>query len=228
MRRRAVIAVLITIGLAMTGGAAPADKAALAKKQNSLNSEYALAKESQFYFVLDVLGRKLELRVRGMVLRSWPLQSMRFWGKPEFSGNVELVRKTTLKAPQRIVIKPGGEEKAEPATAPADKPAAANAAPANPAEYELEALELKDMPKRFSLDFDNGLHVTVKSKNAGSGGLLRGLGEAWRWYVNLPLKHLFSRGEGKGLSELELIFDGDKDAQAIYWHFFDGIKGIIL
>jgi len=227
MRKPAAIAVLMTIGLAMTVGAAPADKATLAKKQNSLNSEYALAKESQFYFVLDVLGRKLELRVRGMVLRSWPLQSMRFWGRPDFSGNVGLVRKTTLKAPQRIIIKPGGEEKAAPAPAASDKPAA-SATPANPAEFELEALELKDMPKRFSLDFDNGLHVTVRSKNAGSGGLLRALGEAWGWYVNLPLKNLLGRGEGKGLSELELIFDGDKDAQAIYWHFFDGIKGIIL
>ena len=165
------------------GRAAPVDKAALAKKQSSLNSEYALAKESQFYFVLDVLGRKLELRVRGMVLRSWPLQSMRFWGRPDFSGTVELVRKTTLKAPQRIVIKPGVGGKLEPA--PAAKPTpTTGAAPANPAEFDLEALELKDMPKRFSLDFDNGLHVTVRSKDAGSGGCLRSLGEAWRWYVD--------------------------------------------
>ncbi len=138
MRKAAAFAVLMTVAMTMSEGAAPADKAALAKKQNSLNSEYVLAKESQFYFVLDVLGRKLELRARGMVLKSWPLQSMRFWGTPEFSGNVELVRKTTLKAPQRIVIKPGGEEKAE--QAPAAKPAAANATPANPAEFDLEAL----------------------------------------------------------------------------------------
>ena len=44
----------------------------------------------------------------------------------------------------------------------------------------------------------------------------------------LPLKNLLRRRRGNGLSELELTFDSDKDAQAIYWHFFDGIKGIIL
>jgi hypothetical protein len=226
MKRSAALLVLMAVGIVAAAAAAPVDKGALAKKQSSLNSEYALAKESQFYFVLDVLGRKLELRVRGMVLRSWPLQSMRFWGRPDFSGTVELVRKTTLKAPQRIVIKPGSEE-AQPA--PAAKPTpTTGAAPANPAEFDLEALELKDMPKRFSLDFDNGLHVTVRSKGAGSGGWLRSLGAAWRWYINLPLKNLLGGGRGKGLSELELIFDGDKDAQAIYWHFFEGIKGIIL
>jgi hypothetical protein len=225
MKKIAALTVLIAVGLSSAGAAAPADKAGLAKRQSTLNSEYALAKDSNFYFVLDVLGRKLELRVRGMVLRSWPLQSVRFWGQPEFSGNVELVRKSTLKAPQRIVIKPGSEEAAP---APAAESARASAAPANPAEFDLEALEIKDMPKRFSLDFDNGLHVTVRSKNAGSGGLLGSLAEAWRWYINLPLANLFARAKGKDLAELELIFDGDKDAQAIYWHFFDSIKGIVL
>jgi len=226
MIKKALLTVLTAAVLAAAAAPATAEKASLAKRQSSLNSEYALAKDPGFYFVLDVLGRKLELRVRGMVLRSWPLQSMRFWGQPDFSGNVELVRKTTLKAPQRIVIKPGSEEEAEPA--PAAQPAQAKAAPTDPAEYDLEALELKDMPKRFSLDFDNGLHVTVRSKAAGSTGMIGSLKDAWRWYVALPLRNLFDGKGDKALSELELIFDGDKDAQAIYWHFFDGIKGVIL
>lgn len=225
MKKAALFTVLMAAVLSAAAVPEAAGKSSLAKKQSSLNSEYALAKDPGFYFVLDVLGRKLELRVRGMVLRSWPLQSMRFWGQPDFSGNVELVRKTTLKAPQRIVIKPGSEE---PAPAPVAQPSPAKAAPANPAEYDLEALELKDMPKRFSLDFDNGLHVTIRSKAAGSSGTFGALRDAWRWYVALPLKNLFGRREDKALSELELIFDGDKDAQAVYWHFFDGIKGVIL
>ena len=226
MKKAALFTVLTAAVLASGAAPAGADKASLGKRQSSLNAEYALAKDPGFYFVLDVLGRTLELRVRGMVLRSWPLQSMRFWGQPDFSGNVELVRKTALKAPQRIIIKPGSEEGAGPA--PAAQSAQAKAAPTDPAEYDLEALELKDMPKRFSLDFDNGLHVTVRSKAAGSTGTIGSLKDAWRWYVALPLKSLFDGKGDKAFSELELIFDGDKDAQAIYWHFFDGIKGVIL
>jgi hypothetical protein len=224
-----MLAALLMAGLVCAGPAAGADRADLAKKQNSLSAEYSLAKESSFYFVLDILGRKLELRVRGMVLRSWPVQSMRFWGRPELSGNVELVRKTSLKAPERIVIKPGGEVlKIEPAPAAAAKPTGTSAVPGNPAEFDLEALELKDMPKNFSLDFDNGLHVRVKANTAASGGLLGSMRDAWGWYVGLPLRNLFGPQAGKGLSELELTFDNDKDAQAIYWHFFDGIKGIVF
>ena len=224
MKTTAKIAVIILVGLVWAVPAASQDKGGLVKKQNSLNSEYSLAKDSAFYFVLDIRGRKLELRVRGMVLRSWPFQSMRFWGRSELSGNVELVRRTALKAPERIVIKPGGDaEKVEAALAPAAKPTGAN-----PAEFDLEALELKDMPKKFSLDFDNGLHILVKAKAAASGGLLGSMREAWRWYVDLPLRNLFGPHTGIGLSELELTFDDDKDAQSIYWHLFDGIKGIVL
>ena len=224
-----MLAALLMAGLVCAGPAAGADRADLAKKQNSLNSEYSLAKDSNFYFVLDVLGRKLELRVRGMVLRSWPFQSMRFWGRPEFSGNVELVRKSALKAPKRIVIKPGAEaEIVEAAPVPAAKPPGTSAAPGNGEEFNLEALELKDMPKKFSLDFDNGLHILVKVKTAPSGGLWGSMREIWRWYVDLPLRNLFGPHTGTGLSALELTFDNDKDGQAIYWHFFDGIKGIIL
>ena len=157
-----------------------------------------------------------------------PRRAVRFWAGPGCAGTVELVRKSTLKAPERIVIKPGDEEKAQPAQVPAAKPEAASAAPLSSVEFDLEALELKDMPKRFSLDFDNGLHVTVKTKNAGSRGVVGSMWDAWRWEVRLPLRNLFGSREGKGLSELELTFDNDKDAQSIYWHFFDGIKGIVL
>ncbi len=229
MTKTRTLAALLAAGLVCAGPAAGADKADLAKKQNSLNSEYSLAKDSNFYFVLDVLGRKLELRVRGMVLRSWPFQSMRFWGRPEFAGNVELVRKTALKAPKRIVIKPGGEaEKVEAAQAPAANQPGTRATPSNPEAFDLEALELKDMPKKFSLDFDNGLHIQVKAKAAASGGLLGSMREIWRWYVDLPLRNLFGPHTGTDFSVLELTFDNDKDGQSIYWHFFEGIKGIIL
>lgn len=224
------LAVLVGIdlfGAAGPGRAAEVNRAVLGKKQDALTAEYGLAKDSKFYFIFDVPGRKIELRVRGMVLRSWPIARMRFWGRPEFSGTVELSKKTTLKAPERIVIKPGESEVVAPAPAPGAKPAAPGATTAA-ADYDLEALELRDMPKRFSLDFDNGLHVMIKAKSGGSPGLGQRLKEAWRWYVALPLGDVFGSGKEKARPELELVFDDEKDPQGIYWHFFDGIKGIIL
>ena len=64
--------------------------------------------------------------------------------------------------------------------------------------------------------------------DAASRGLAGSLSDRVRWYVGLPLRNLFGSREGKRISELELTFEQGQDAQAIYWHFFDGIKGIIL
>jgi hypothetical protein len=183
-----------------------ADKGGLARRQQELTAESELAREPKFYFVLDVRERNLELRVKGMALRTWKLRSMRFWGQPAFSKTVQLVRKSTLKPPQRNVIKPGETTTSK-----------------DPAKFELEALELKDMPRSFSLEFDNGLHVSVKAEGWG----LRGLAENLNWYAVLPVRNFISSRGGKAMSELELSFENEKDAQAIYWIFFEGIKGLV-
>ena len=52
--------------------------------------------------------------------------------------------------------------------------------------------------------------------------------EAWRWYIGLPLQDLVGKRGEHELAELELILEKELDAQSIYWHLFDGIKGIIL
>jgi len=182
------------------------DKASLVRRQQELTAESELAKEPKFYFVLNVRQRSLELRVKGMPLRAWKLKSMKFWGQPAFSKTVVLVRKSTLNPPQRNVIKPGETTAAK-----------------DPVKFELEALELKDMPRSFSLEFDNGLHVSVKAE----GGGLRSLAEAFGWYAVLPVRNLIQTRNGKPMSELELSFENEKDAQAMYWIFFEGIKGLV-
>lgn len=226
MKKIAAVMALAVAILAGPGGSAGADKAALAKKQDTLSAEYGLAKDAKFYFVFDVLGRKIELRARGMVLKTWPIREMRFWGRPEFAGTVELVKKTTLKAPERIVIKPGEtEEIVKPASVAT--PATAGSAAAA-ADYDLETIELRDMPRRFGLDLDNGLHITVKAKTGEAPGFGVRMKEAWRWYIGLPLQDLVGKRGEHELAELELILENELDAQSIYWHLFDGIKGIIL
>lgn len=199
---------LLLMLLAAAGTSAQAvDKEKIVRSLQELTAENDLAKEPHFYFVLDVRQKNLELRVKGMVLRAWKLQSMRFWGRPAFSKTVQLVKKSTLRPPRRNVIKPGE----------------AAAAPKDPSKFELEALELKDMPKSFSLDFDNGLHVSVKAREKGFKAFV----EEVRWYGVFPVRSFFSARNGKPVSELELRFENEKDAQAIYWIFYEGIKGLV-
>ena len=206
MKNKAWFAALLLGAAGLSFGQA-VDKAKLVRSQQEVTAESELAKEPHFYFVLDVRERTLELRVRGMALRSWTLQGMRFWGKPAFSKTVQLVRKSTLNPPRRNIIKPGE----------------AAAAVKDPTKFELEALELKDMPKSFSLEFDNGLQISVKARKKGLTSLLDDVS----WYGLLPVKSFFSARNGRPVSELQLNFASEKDAQAIYWIFFDGIKGLV-
>jgi len=204
--RKTVFCLLLLLAAPAAFGQA-ADKEKIVRNQQELTAESELAKEPHFYFVLDVRQKNLELRVKGMVLRAWKLQSRRFWGKPVFSKTVQLVKKSTLKPPQRNVIRPGD----------------AAAAAKDPNKFELEALELKDMPRSFSLDFDNGLHVTVKARGKGLGALRQEI----RWYGWLPVQSFFRARKGKPMSEFELRFENGEDAQAIYWIFYEGIKGLV-
>lgn len=208
------LAILAAVSLAAAGRAEDTGLSPQAGRR--ISSEYELAKNPSFYFLLDVRGKKIELRARGMVLKSWAIRSMRFWGRPDFSKTVVLVRKSTLKAPQRIIIKPGGTEPAEPGT------------PAKAGEFDLEAVELKDMPTDFALDFDSGLHVSVVSSGQRTSGFFGGLRRAWTWYVSIPVRGLLGNRKGRTSSRLELTFADGKDAQSIYWHFFDGIRGLVL
>lgn len=206
MRRHGYFWMLFLAASSGLLGQAP-DKEKILRTQQELTAENELAKETHFYFVLDVREKNLELRVRGMALRSWKLQSMKFWGKPAFSRTVQLVRKSTLRPPQRNVIKPGE-------TTPTPK---------DPSKFELEALELKDMPKTFTLEFDNGLRVSVKTARKGVGAIR----DEMNWYGWLPVQSYFQARNGKSTSELELLFEKESDAQAIYWIFFEGIKGVV-
>ena len=205
-----MIVLLLLTGAVGLSGQPAADREKIVRGQQELTWEYELAKEPHFYFILDAPHKSLELRVRGMVLRTWKIEAVRFWGKPAFTKIVRLSRKSALKPPQRNVIKPG-----ETATVPKD--------PKEASGFELDALELKDMPESFSLEFDNGLHVSVKSKEAG----LAGIKEEIYWYGSLPLRSFFGRREGKVISEMQIRFINEKDAQAIYWIFVEGIKGLI-
>lgn len=182
------------------------------RTEKMLSIEYALARKQKFYFVLDLRQQTLELKVKGMIMRSWSVQSVRFWGKPAFSGKnetLELVRKSSLKVPERNVIKPGQ----------AQKPAA------DPTKFELKALELKDMPERFDLIFQTGLQIAIKV--SGRGNIFRKITNGFYWHLILPVKNFFGTRSGKPLSILEITFKDKDDAKSIYWSFFEGIEGFV-
>lgn len=210
------------------------------KENRFLEEELKLAKTPQYYFVLNLKEKTLELRARGMVLKSWKASELRYTGKPVPLQVTTLTNKTALKPPERKVLNPA-EQQAEEARKAAEEKArqeqqkkkengkkqdSTQATSATPADtFDVEALEITDMPGSYELNFDDGLRIFIRSKS-GFSEKFRQTRETLLWYTWYPVKHFLNR-KSELRPQLILYFDNLRDAQGIYWAFIDGLKGII-
>ena len=211
MRRPLFLLWLVLIGFVATVFCAPQeDPTSTYRKNKFLEQEYVLAKAPGFYFLFDLRNKRIELKSKGIVLRSWEPKRVRFWGSPVPFRSLALTRKTALTLPQRRIIMPGDEE-----TAP--KPQA------KPGEFELEALEVKDMPRVFTLELDDGVSISVVGKEKGMKKFWSFLG----WHIGMPLKTLKLHHKKRAMSFIQISFDDQKEGQALYWALTEGIKGLI-
>lgn len=211
------------------------------KENRFLQEELKLAKTPRYYFVLNLREKTLELRARGMVLRTWKASELRYTGKPVPLQVTTLTSKTALKPPERKVLNPAekraaeGGKTAEKTGPEQDKKKKAQekkkteqnqtvtSAPAD--NFEVEALEITDMPGSYELNFDDGLRIFVSSKS-GLQESFRQTREMLLWYTWYPIKHFLLR-KRELRPQLILYFDNIREAQGIYWALIDGIKGII-
>ncbi len=211
-----IFSALSILGLGAAGiGPVPAPDSEGQLTAAVLNSEYGLAKGPDFYFVLDLKGGRMELKVKGVVMKTWPLQGVRFWGRPDFPATIEISRKSALRAPRRFKIKPpqDNEERSD---------------EVDPAGFELDALEISDMPRGFSLISKEGARLMVRARGGGPGSWLGSVVSFVAWRTLIPVQHLFRTMARKPRFAVEIWFKEKKDAQYVYWTFFEGIKGIVF
>jgi hypothetical protein len=208
-----ILAGFAVSGVAIFGGReVPKPKTPAPAGPEVLAAEYALAQGTSFYFVLDLGSRKMELKAKGMVMKSWAIEGRKFWGRPDFPASVEISRKSALKAPKRFEIKPAEEE---------------GVSEDDAAGFELDALEVKDMPGRFTLHSENGARISVRAR---SGDFFLSAGSvvsSMVWHTYVPIRHFVRTVLGKPDFAIEIVFREEMESQSVYWTFFEGIKGII-
>jgi len=230
MIRRAILGLLLA-AVTIPGAARAQDKSQtklLTLRARLLEEELALAKLPNAYFLLDLRERRLVLKAGGTELRHWEIGGVRAWGAPGEVKTLTLVAKSALNPPQRVEIMPGGAEET-PAPVEAKEGAKKSAAgtPASPPEFELEALELKDMPKSFEMVFDGDLRVSVRATGQSLGSIMGRIWSAVRWSIGRPLEAVYARVRRRSFRVLELTLTEYRDVQALYWALFDGVKGLI-
>jgi hypothetical protein len=199
-------------------GAFAQSSAEIKSRNRLLESELAIAKASGSYMVIDIAGKAISLRARGMVLRKWGIGGSRSWGKRIPMKTLKLKTKSALRPPQRTNITPGKE----------DKPAPGSSSPAASANIDLGILELKDMPVHYDLVFDDDIRVSIKPHAQKFGTRITNLSKAVGWYIGLPIKTVFRAIRNKPFTEISIVLLSEKDAQEIYWAFLDGHQTIII
>jgi hypothetical protein len=182
----------------------------VASHENRLaKEELLLAKTPSLYFIFYLKSRVIALKSRGLILQEWKVQSIHAWGDTPPLSALTLDKKSTLFPPKRTKIKPASSEE-------------------EAATFELDALELKDMPSRFTLFLSGGIRVSVRPKARGFFSQLGNFGHLIAWNVWVPLRNLSFRMGKKPFGAIVIKLEKKEDAQAVYWAFPDGIKGLIF
>ena len=177
--------------------------------QNRLaKEELQLARSPSLYFIIYLRTGVVALKSRGMVLQEWKIDKDNSWGDPPPPESVTLQKKSTLFPPKRTRIKPAKSEE-------------------EAAAFEPDALEIKDMPSRFTLYLSEGMRIYVRARADGFFPRLGNMGHFFAWYVGAPLTNLYSELRNKPFAALRVVLLRKEDAQSLYWALPDGIRGLI-
>jgi hypothetical protein len=190
------------------------------RRQNKiLESELNLARGKGSYMIIDLEGKTISLRARGMVLRQWDIGKSRTWGKRIPMKTLKLERRSALRSPKRTNITPGKDD-AKPQTGSSTSGAAAGP--------DLGILELDDMPVHYDLVFDGDVRVSIRPRSSRLGTGLINLGKSVLWYSWLPIKTVLRSATKKPFTEIAVVLPSEKAAREIYWSFLEGHQTLII
>jgi hypothetical protein len=203
------IALLICLFTALHGaGYAFSGKSRDLKEENRLlEAELRLARKPGTYFVFDLGEGKVSIKSRGVALREFKVGKVRFWGRPISPESRELSEKSSLFKPKRKEVESGKK--------------------AGEDGFEIEALELKDMPSNYKLAFTDGVIVSVRKEAEGFFPWLANAGRYLAWLISRPPLTVWYTLRGRPFSSV-LVTMSEKDAQSLYWALYEGIDGVFL
>jgi hypothetical protein len=170
-----------------------------------LETELSLAKGRDCYLIVDIGAKRICLKAKGVVLREWEIRKARKWGIPLSLAPVVLKKKTALFPPKREKMKP-------------------HEAKSKSGAFELEALEVTDMPKIFTLTLDRNISLYIRPRTEGLFSKITGIPHLVKWYVWCPLRTVFLSLKKDSFHALDLVLTSELEGQSFYWVLPEGTK----
>ncbi|RJQ45946.1 MAG: hypothetical protein C4538_07460 [Nitrospiraceae bacterium] len=183
-----------------------------------LASELTLAKKPIIYFIFNLQEKTVLLKSRGLILREMKIDDMEFWGDPVDAKPRVVVKKSTLFEPKRINIDPDKNKEEETDTSNTPNP--------TPGAFNIDALELQDMPTSYRVEFRDGISLSVRSKKEGFvPGVVRAANYLG-WYVSRPILTIWNSIKGRPFTSIYVTMSVE-DARSIYWSLVEKSENII-
>lgn len=176
------------------------------RENRLLEQELTLVRKPDIYIVFNLKEKMAYIKARGIHLRELQINDFHCWGSPVSSNVYRVIKKSTFFKPGREMIKPGESKEKD--------------------DFKIEALELTDMPSRYTLVLDGGLRISIRPPTEG---IISGTGNIFytsmRFLVR-PLSMLWHVLRGRPYTAIDIVL-GKNVAQAVYWSLSEGSSAII-
>lgn len=184
-----------------------------------LASELTLAKKTNIYFIFDLKKKEVILKSRGIVLKEMKIENIRYWGGPvDAKPQIMLQKSALFKEPKRVTIDPVKAKEEETSTNTTEN--------RTPGTFDIEALELKDMPTTYHLEFSKGVFISIRPKASGFVSGLYAFANYAGWYLSRPVLTIWHSIKGRTYISIYLTMS-EEDARSIYWSLVENSENII-
>jgi len=210
--------------------------AGIAERNSFLTEMLSLAEKPGTYFIIDLSEGKLTLMARGIVIREWAVDKLRFMGEPlpvktflleSKSVQLESLRNhIDINGPEVKEVSAGGngsDKKADD-----KKSSSKDDGIKKTRKFELIALELDDMPAEYELFLNGGATISVRSQAEESDTFFKKTASLLKWYLHYPLITLSSYYNKTTFTKIDMSFKDRTEAQALFWAFTEGTECIVL
>ncbi len=182
------------------------DKEIYIRESRLLEEELKLSRKPAIYFVFDLKGKMVYIKARGIPLKELQIKDFNCWGSPAAANAYQVREKSTFIEPVREMIKPGENKKNE--------------------NYKVGALELADMPSRYTVVLDGGVAIFIKPLTEGIVSGISNVSYSSVRFFTRPILMLWNVLKGKPYTAIDIVLDKN-DARAFYWTLSENSNAII-
>ncbi len=182
------------------------DKERYIRENRLLEEELKLARRHDIYLALNLKEKTASIKLRGIQLKKLQINEFHYWGNPISEKAYRLRKKSAFIDPGREMMTPGENREKE--------------------NFTLDALELADMPSRFTMILDSGLTISVRPV---TDGIFLEIGNFFSSSIRFSeslMAILWNILRGKPYTAIDVVLDKNS-ARSLYWSLAEGSSVII-